>query len=114
VCDRPRASENRAEGTSELLESRDVRLLADATPDGENELSARHVDVVAGGRLDELQTCHACARGRGREVAHRRRRPAFRRLEHVSAQDRKSTRLNSSHVAISYAVFCLKKKNKSR
>src|SRR5439155_15224044 len=28
-------------------------------------------------------------------------------------QDRKSTRLNSSHVAISYAVFCLKKKKKS-
>src|SRR5207249_7377413 len=27
-------------------------------------------------------------------------------------QDRKSTRLNSSHVSISYAVFCLKKKNK--
>src|SRR5207253_5871956 len=27
-----------------------------------------------------------------------------------SSQDRKSTRLNSSHVAISYAVFCLKKK----
>src|SRR5215510_15154155 len=29
------------------------------------------------------------------------------------AQDRKSTRLNSSHVAISYAVFCLKKKKKT-
>src|SRR5205814_8732777 len=28
-------------------------------------------------------------------------------------QDRKSTRLNSSHLGISYAVFCLKKKNKS-
>src|SRR5690349_23227673 len=28
------------------------------------------------------------------------------------AQDRKSTRLNSSHVEISYAVFCLKKKKK--
>src|SRR5437870_8427650 len=27
-----------------------------------------------------------------------------------TGQDRKSTRLNSSHVAISYAVFCLKKK----
>src|SRR5438067_5181781 len=27
-------------------------------------------------------------------------------------EDRKSTRLNSSHVSISYAVFCLKKKNK--
>src|SRR5439155_19910057 len=30
----------------------------------------------------------------------------------LSDQDRKSTRLNSSHVAISYAVFCLKKKKK--
>src|SRR5699024_11599641 len=30
------------------------------------------------------------------------------------AQDRKSTRLNSSHVSISYAVFCLKKKKKTR
>src|SRR5690625_6505357 len=29
-----------------------------------------------------------------------------------NAADRKSTRLNSSHVAISYAVFCLKKKKK--
>src|SRR3712207_7091887 len=30
----------------------------------------------------------------------------------TSAQDRKSTRLNSSHANISYAVFCLKKKKK--
>src|SRR5690606_40268670 len=30
------------------------------------------------------------------------------------AKDRKSTRLNSSHVKISYAVFCLKKKKKER
>src|SRR5207253_3752018 len=30
-----------------------------------------------------------------------------------TGQDRKSTRLNSSHVAISYAVFCLKKKTKN-
>src|SRR5258708_10692333 len=29
-------------------------------------------------------------------------------------QDRKSTRLNSSHQIISYAVFCLKKKNKTK
>src|SRR5690625_6050741 len=29
----------------------------------------------------------------------------------IDVQDRKSTRLNSSHVAISYAVFCLKEKN---
>src|SRR5690554_7777181 len=31
----------------------------------------------------------------------------------ANAQDRKSTRLNSSHVRISYAVFCLKKKIKT-
>src|SRR5256885_13176824 len=31
---------------------------------------------------------------------------------HISISDRKSTRLNSSHLVISYAVFCLKKKNK--
>src|SRR5699024_11495341 len=30
----------------------------------------------------------------------------------MEVQDRKSTRLNSSHVSISYAVFCLKKKKK--
>src|SRR3712207_6884645 len=39
-----------------------------------------------------------------------------RRQEIVSlvARDRKSTRLNSSHANISYAVFCLKKKNHRR
>src|SRR5437773_3306237 len=31
---------------------------------------------------------------------------------HNYASDRKSTRLNSSHITISYAVFCLKKKKK--
>src|SRR4051812_49680699 len=32
------------------------------------------------------------------------------RVEGRTRQDRKSTRLNSSHMSISYAVFCLKKK----
>src|SRR3712207_8248762 len=48
----------------------------------------------------------ARGRGQGRAVPEPRRRPDARgRL-----QDRKSTRLNSSHANISYAVFCLKKK----
>src|SRR5690625_5557212 len=34
-------------------------------------------------------------------------------VEKLIGVDRKSTRLNSSHVAISYAVFCLKKKKKN-
>src|SRR3712207_8135920 len=36
-----------------------------------------------------------------------------RELERQVIGDRKSTRLNSSHANISYAVFCLKKKNKT-
>src|SRR5690349_21949189 len=32
----------------------------------------------------------------------------------ITFEDRKSTRLNSSHVEISYAVFCLKKKKKNK
>src|SRR5690625_7117586 len=34
-------------------------------------------------------------------------------MENLASEDRKSTRLNSSHVASSYAVFCLKKKTRS-
>src|SRR5690606_40914091 len=34
--------------------------------------------------------------------------------QHLQGIDRKSTRLNSSHVKISYAVFCLKKKKKNK
>src|SRR5690625_6452220 len=35
-------------------------------------------------------------------------------IKNIANKDRKSTRLNSSHVAISYAVFCLKKKKKKK
>src|SRR5436853_6781661 len=49
-----------------------------------------------------------------RAKARRRREPAGRaraaRVRRLRVEDRKSTRLNSSHLGISYAVFCLKKK----
>src|SRR2546427_5710820 len=48
--------------------------------------------------------------GRGGAVPRDRR--AARGGVHLHRQDRKSTRLNSSHSQISYAVFCLKKKKK--
>src|SRR5256885_10038791 len=38
--------------------------------------------------------------------------PATQQSQAASSPDRKSTRLNSSHLVISYAVFCLKKKKK--
>src|SRR2546430_9693897 len=44
----------------------------------------------------------------------RRRRRGGRAPGRRSARDRKSTRLNSSHSQISYAVFCLKKKKKAK
>src|SRR5258708_28098690 len=51
-----------------------------------------------------------CAHGRRplRDVARHRSRTA------LAHRDRKSTRLNSSHQIISYAVFCLKKKTATR
>src|SRR5699024_12860604 len=53
-------------------------------------------------RMENLKGVHLLAR-----------RDEFERLVHHRTDgdgDRKSTRLNSSHVSISYAVFCLKKK----
>src|SRR5690242_20972707 len=38
--------------------------------------------------------------------------PPVRHPSETAKRDRKSTRLNSSHMSISYAVFCLKKKNR--
>src|SRR3712207_6946662 len=60
--------------------------------------------VVGGAQLRRLRDARR-RRGRRARVPHGLRDPA------APAGDRKSTRLNSSHANISYAVFCLKKKN---
>src|SRR3712207_7551301 len=63
------------------------------------------IESAAGGRPPHLPprpTSSALGQGVGRSLDDRQRPP--------SIQDRKSTRLNSSHANISYAVFCLKKK----
>src|SRR5205085_10620478 len=56
--------------------------------------------------------CHRCGGGREKGRRDRARHLARWRVwpEVVPGLDRKSTRLNSSHSQISYAVFCLKKK----
>src|SRR5699024_12368741 len=46
------------------------------------------------------------------QKTHYRRHDKAKRQPHRNRIDRKSTRLNSSHVSNSYAVFCLKKKKK--
>src|SRR5207253_3703311 len=73
-----------------------VVLLDDLPADAESQAGAA-VAVFVGllGREERLEN-HAQLLGRD-----------------ADARDRKSTRLNSSHVAISYAVFCLKKKKQT-
>src|SRR5438034_8181978 len=43
-------------------------------------------------------------------ILQQKHRPVLHAMGNHQSQDRKSTRLNSSHTVISYAVFCLKKK----
>src|SRR2546426_9281278 len=76
--------------------------LHDALPILPDPVAERH----APGPRDRLRH-----RARGADVVQDRLAgvPAQQRL---CKQDRKSTRLNSSHLVISYAVFCLKKKKK--
>src|SRR5690606_39333185 len=59
---------------------------------------------------------HLCGRNgaRGRIVTDREQRAAIHAVRSAGdPRDRKSTRLNSSHVKTSYAVFCLKKKTRT-
>src|SRR5438128_8026276 len=63
-------------------------------------------------RPDPPPVCHAAVRAAVAEAA--RRAPGLPLFAGGrSFGDRKSTRLNSSHGSISYAVFCLKKKKKT-
>src|SRR3989442_7536927 len=69
-------------------------LLGDLHTAADNRLASLHSQGITQAQLY------------GRDDAVRR----AERLLPAHGQDRKSTRLNSSHVRISYAVFCLKKK----
>src|SRR5690606_41627032 len=83
--------------SSDLADPRHRGLPARPPPSHRLVLDQRGADHRRGGPPDRLPGDRA-----------RHHRPDARR----AAQDRKSTRLNSSHVKISYAVFCLKKKRK--
>src|SRR5207302_4841830 len=84
-------------------------------------------EAAGAAQLGREARAHTRRKILGRNAQHRRSeqihvQPAFSsaRLitlppnpERLNSTDRKSTRLNSSHVKISYAVFCLKKKNQT-
>src|SRR5947208_12925013 len=60
----------------------------------------------------EIAACEPAAGERFDQIEMERFGAAPDRVESAIVGDRKSTRLNSSHQIISYAVFCLKKKKK--
>src|SRR5690625_5419977 len=73
-------------------------------------------DMVAGHSLGEISALVAnktLTFESGLNLVYRRAMAMQKACEMQESTDRKSTRLNSSHVAISYAVFCLKKNNKN-
>src|SRR5690606_41646913 len=87
-----------------------TRRSSDLVPEDLAERAPVELGVLVS--LREMPGAYAGAESREALVGHgielaMGRRPA---LGFGAASDRKSTRLNSSHVKISYAVFCLKKK----
>src|SRR5256886_5655666 len=80
----------------------DERTVASWRDRAGNHCQKVHQALVHQGQLDLLHVqadAHACQRMQD---------------DRLNGADRKSTRLNSSHSQISYAVFCLKKKKKNR
>src|SRR5436190_8117258 len=75
------------------------------------EENVREDPPLAWGHQETALLLHR--RGRFRLAAGRALHRADRHAQPAAGQDRKSTRLNSSHTVISYAVFCLKKKKKT-
>src|SRR5436305_11879678 len=75
-------------------------------PSGGDAVHAHGSGVRAGGDVEELLAAHGKPM-RVDDVGQAGSQPG-------RSEDRKSTRLNSSHVRISYAVFCLKKKRARR
>src|SRR3712207_7219608 len=71
------------------------------------------LDILAFEAEMRLAKARGQARAQDLELAPLPRQPEFDAVP-VDARDRKSTRLNSSHANISYAVFCLKKKKNNK
>src|SRR5690625_5454678 len=85
----------------------------------EHEIAAQFLNapldlILAGGTNQFLPEEEGGEREDGRDITAEMQERGFSYFDDIGriseTEDRKSTRLNSSHVAISYAVFCLKKK----
>src|SRR5690242_20967134 len=97
-----------------LLENPSYELVSEFQPTGDQPQAIEK--LVEGVRKKKIQTLiGVTGSGKTFTVANVIQRTGKNTLvishnKTLAAQDRKSTRLNSSHMSISYAVFCLKKK----
>src|SRR3712207_7442057 len=99
---------HRTEKSKEKFENRLVfRLIRDRVLLQEN---SHILDIGCGTGRHLLEFSKYSSHLTGTDISSKMLTYAKEKLEKVS-KDRKSTRLNSSHANISYAVFCLKKKN---
>src|SRR5690349_23161163 len=111
-----------------MVVSCDIHLILQSTARAAHQLADRYIETET---IQPYSTAEQLKKFLGKglppsrasdhtpiaETHHSRRRtilPGRPAMTMVAPQDRKSTRLNSSHVEISYAVFCLKKKKKKQ
>src|SRR5207302_9022475 len=92
------------------LHSFPARRSSDLCPQGERRPAYRNLEVLSIWRALSRLRLLAAGRPTPAIFPRRRRRGKIAGVGLPAARDRKSTRLNSSHVKSSYAVFCLKKK----
>src|SRR5438067_6549062 len=88
-----------------LMQNRFPRIWVPSPAERDVRQLVRHRHKLVRFRTSVMNQLHALAMGQGL---------CLRKKLWTTVGDRKSTRLNSSHVSISYAVFCLKKKKKKK
>src|SRR5699024_12227921 len=71
------------------------------------------MNKLTGEKLLDIEDVRRQVEARDREIDNTYTKDLQITAMHGARKDRKSTRLNSSHVSISYAVFCLKKKKRT-
>src|SRR5439155_79662 len=98
------------DGKAQTDESSEENVKQSLWPEAKNKSGKQSGDEAPGSRGGEPIEVKARTFGGGFRHDRSRSKHFVVKVGPVPSRDRKSTRLNSSHVAISYAVFCLKKK----